>query len=135
VNYLFHGLYDESRKYFSDVQAKDSNPMIWAGLGNIFEMLSDAGVLNSLHAYEASIEVAKPADALLSSAVAFLYANAYLDANERLTDPSAQYSQMCRRCAQSSVKHNVEVRLGAYVRRRPVSSINFISYFVYIFTI
>ena len=131
MNYLFHGLYDESRKCFSDVQAKDSNPMIWVGLGNIFEILSDAGVSNSLHAYEASIEVAKPADALLSSAVAFLCANAYLDANGRLSDPSVQYSQFCRRCAQNSVKHNVEVRLGAYVRRRPVRKNNFISYFSY----
>lgn len=131
MNYLFHGLYDESRKCFSDVQAKDSNPMIWAGLGNIFEMLSDAEISNSLHAYEASIEVAKPADALLSSAVAFLCANAYLDKDGRLSDPSVQYSQFCRRCAQNSVKHNVEVRLGAYVRRRPVRRNKFISYISY----
>ena len=122
VNKLYHGLLDESRKCFSDVQAKDANPLIWVSLGNIFEMMPDArGMMNASNAYEAAIEVSKPTAALLSSAVAFLRLNEYIDANDQLIDVNVQYSHVCTLCARISVKHNSEVRLGAYVRRRPVS--------------
>ena len=128
-NGLFNRRFDEARVCFSEVQAKDSNPNIWIGLGSIFEILPASADISSSNlkmaqdAYEAAMEVAKPIEALLSSVVSYLRLHQYLNEYHQLFPASALLTQRpngCLVCDRIDIKHLVENRLEAYLYRRPL---------------
>lgn len=78
--YIHHHKRKSAEACFNAVQVAESNPLVWVGLGRLFEgtLFNDAtpGALESASdAYEASLEIAKPAEGILGAVTTYLSRN------------------------------------------------------------
>ena len=126
MDHLHHSRFTLAKDCYGEIQSKDSNPNIWVGLGVMFEMTASQDTYKrnmqmASDAYEAAMEVAKPVEALLASAVSYLTVKGYLTPDLTLRTPrDFGYSNYCYKCEKIDLKHIVEFRIRAYLHRCPI---------------
>ena len=106
-----------ARECFSALQLIEANPLIWAAQGSVFERRPTGFDKSSHDAYVAALEVAKPCDALLGSALTWLKMHATTLAKNAgilhsVMDPV--------HALRTQVRHEVEGPLLRFLNRRPI---------------
>lgn len=118
--YLESGNDTVAQACFGEQQLIEANPLTWVCLGSIYERQwtgddsSRQSAVFARDAYVAALEVSKPAEALLGSALAWLKVHGILTAEDRIVAASSVSLDLV------SVRYEVEVRVAAYLRRRPI---------------
>lgn len=121
-------------------QMLDANPTGWVTLGSLFERkfvpsalnrhVVDRNLLSSYDAYNAALEVAKPVEALLGSAITWCkihgFANEYYDAHAHAHNLAPEEQDQWGNNLQyhlhlSYFRHEVENKLLCYCQRKPYS--------------
>lgn len=106
-----------ARECFSALQLIEANPLIWAAQGSVFERRPTGFDKSSHDAYVAALEVAKPCDALLGSALTWLKIHASaLAKNAGILNSIMDPVHVLR----SEVRHEVEGPLLRFLNRRPI---------------
>ena len=84
VTSLFHGCCEDARVYFSELRARTTAPEVWVSIGHAYEqeMTKDryaTPMKSAADAYFSAMEVSKPTEALLSTAVMCMKMRGYFD--------------------------------------------------------
>ena len=144
---------DHAQECFSALQLIESNPVIWASIGCIYERKCDENIdedneeniegnitteeqqqqqqkqqeknkinrnnlISAEDSFIASIEIAKPSEALLGTALTWLKTHKNILKLVKRTYGGAEYEQ-----ALIDIRHNVEGPLIRYLQRRPVHAL------------
>jgi tetratricopeptide (TPR) repeat protein len=125
---IHHNLRSSAKECLSELQLIESNPLHWLSLGALLEKESPHSAVDQTQsadwairiydAYIAAVEVAKPADALLGIALAWLRVKGLLSPDALL---SSSFNLLnTNRVSAIEVRHQVENRLCQFLHRRPV---------------
>jgi tetratricopeptide (TPR) repeat protein len=124
---ILHGLDKQAKECLSALQLMEANPLHWVTLGTLMEreLTISASDLSDLQAavpvydaYCAAIEVAKPADAWLGLALAWMRVKGLVQPSGELTESFGSLKR--RGVTDIDVKYFVEIPVKLFLHRRSV---------------